>query len=72
MATVGVRDDLVVDAIRTMMMVTGSEDDVSVHAALILFVVQEITGLDGIDDLRGQLKDVTDRIVDKMVEESKQ
>lgn len=60
---IAIRDTLVIESLRLMGAVTKNEDELAVHAALALFVVQELTGLDDLDDLRGQLTDEIERII---------
>lgn len=67
--TAAIRDGLVMDCVRKIAEITGDEENFAIHAALVLFVTEEITGLGDVDGLREQLADVTGRIVDKLTEE---
>ena len=66
--TAAIRDKLVMDCVGKIAEITGGEENFAIHAALVLFVAEEITGLGDVDDLREQLSEITSRIVDKLTE----
>ena len=64
--TVVIRDSPVMECIRIIGEITGDEENFAIHAALVLFVAEEITGLFDVDGLREQLSEVTSSILDKL------
>lgn len=69
--TIGIRDSLIEETVRKIAVVTGDENNLAVHAALVLFVVERLTGIEEIDKLREQLEDSTSRILDRFYAEEK-
>ena len=68
--TAAIRVALVMKCVRNIAEITGDEENFVIHAALVLFVAEEITGLGDVDGLREQLADVTSRILDRLTEET--
>ena len=60
---IGIRDGLVIESLRLIGFATDGDDELAVHVALTFFVMQKLTGLDEIDDLREQLKEGIERII---------
>ena len=68
--TAAIQVALVMKCVRNIAEITGDEENFVIHAALVLFVAEEITGLGDVDGLREQLADVTSRILDRLTEET--